>query len=196
MSKTRNSLVFSALVAAIALSVPATGALAKPGAGGPMGMSTLAFEHFDQDADGSLTKEELRDIGAARFNQMDANGDGELSTDELEAAAEARRAARFERMVERLDTDGNGTVSAEEMAAAHDRMGKRGKMGRDHAQGGKPGDKRGGEARLRPSVTTTAACSAVAKSVAPSATASAVAAKSVASSAPTAGRNGSTGCSR
>ncbi len=147
MSKTRNSLVFSALVAAIALSVPATGALAKPGAGGLGGMSTLAFEHFDQDADGSLTKEELRDVGGARFNQMDANGDGELSADELEAAAEARRAARFGRMIERLDTDGNGTVSAEEMAAAHDKMGKRGKTGRDHAHGDKRGDKRGGDAR-------------------------------------------------
>ncbi|WP_323765443.1 EF-hand domain-containing protein [Marinovum sp.] len=138
MSKTRNTLILSALVAAIALSVPATSALARggPGAGGAAG---LEFQHFDQNGDGSLTPEEMRDVGKARFAQMDGNGDGELSADELQAAAEARRDARFERMIERLDSDGNGTLSAAELEAGHDKMRKGGKMGRDQARGDKDG---------------------------------------------------------
>lgn len=160
MSKTRNTLLFSTLIAAIALGVPATSAMAKggPGFGGAAG---LEFQHFDQNGDGSLTPEEMRDIGKARFALMDGNGDGELSADELQAASEARREARFDRMIERLDSDGNGTVSAAEMEAGHAKMREGGKKTRDHARGdkgdhagkrdgkrdGKPGGKRGGEER-------------------------------------------------
>jgi len=150
MSKTRTPLIGAALIAAIALSVPAGSALAKGGAGfgGMGGAAALEFEHFDQNGDGSLTPEEMRDIGKARFARMDANGDGELSAEELEAAADARRDARFARMVDRLDTDGNGTVSAAEMEAGHDKMRKGGKMGKAHARGDKArGGKDGGEHR-------------------------------------------------
>lgn len=150
MSKTRNTLITTALMAAIALSVPATSALAKGGMGGNMGgmgtMASLEFADFDQNGDGSLSKEELKDVAKARFNQTDTNGDGELTADELQAAADAKREARFDRMVERLDTDGNGAISAEEMEAGKGKM--RGKFGRDHARGdsdkqGRDHDKRG-----------------------------------------------------
>ncbi|MGY3439318.1 MULTISPECIES: EF-hand domain-containing protein [unclassified Marinovum] len=147
MSKTRNTLITSALMAVIALSVPATSALAKGSMGGKMGgVAGLEFAHFDQDGDGSLTKEELMDVAKARFSKADTNGDGELTADELKASADAKREARFDRMVERLDTDGNGAISAEEMDAAKGKM--RGKMGRDHARGdsdkqGRDHDKRG-----------------------------------------------------
>ncbi|WP_417523201.1 EF-hand domain-containing protein [Marinovum sp.] len=142
MSKTRNTLVGTALVAAIALSLPATSALAKGGMGGMGGGAALQFEHFDQNGDGSLTREEMQDVRKAHFNMVDTNGDGELSADELKAGADARREARFARMVERLDTDGNGTISAAEMEAGKDGMRKGGKMGKDHARDGKArGDK-------------------------------------------------------
>ena len=122
MSKTRTPLIGAALIAAIALSVPAGSALAKGGAGfgGMGGAAALEFEHFDQNGDGSLTPEEMRDLGKARFA----------------------------RMVDRLDTDGNGTVSAAEMEAGHDKMRKGGKMGKAHARGDKArGGKDGGEHR-------------------------------------------------
>lgn len=149
MSKTRTPLIGAALIAAIALSVPATGASAKGMAGMMGGVAALEFEHFDQNGDGSLTRDELRDVHKARFNAADSNGDGELSAEEMQAAAEARRTARYVRMVERLDTDGNGTVSAEEMEAARDRMHERRGQGRDngrdHARkdGGKRWQERG-----------------------------------------------------
>lgn len=142
MSKTRTTLIGSALVAAIALTLPASSASARGGSGfigGPGGAAALEFEHFDQDGDGNLTPEEMRDVAKARFNATDTDGDGELSAAEIEAAADARKAARFTRMIERLDTDGNGTLSAEEMEAGHDKMRRGGKKGGDHArhEGGK-----------------------------------------------------------
>ncbi|TNF23244.1 MAG: hypothetical protein EP318_00715 [Rhodobacteraceae bacterium] len=146
MSKTRTMLIGSALMAAIALGVPATSALAKGGdgfMGGRGGAAGLEFENFDQNGDGSLSPEELRDVATARFNAMDTDGDGEVSAAEMEAAADARRAARFTRMIERLDTDGNGTLSAAEMQAGHDKMRDGGRKGRDHAR--KDGGKRGME---------------------------------------------------
>lgn len=156
MSKTRTTLIGSALIAAIAVSVPATSALAKGGQGfmgGRGSAAELEFENFDQNGDGSLTQEELRDVAKARFSAADTDGDGELSATELEAAADARRSARYTRMIERLDTDGNGSLSAEEMQAGHDKMRDGGRKGRDQARrdGGKRGMERGehrrGEAR-------------------------------------------------
>ncbi|MDO6728761.1 EF-hand domain-containing protein [Marinovum sp. 2_MG-2023] len=150
MSKTRSTLIGSVLVAAIALSVPATGALAKGGDHGRMGgfhgAAGMTFEDFDLDSDGSLTKEELKNIAQVRFNKLDSDGDGQLSAAELEAAAEAKRAARFTRMIDRMDSDGNGTLSAEEMQAGQDKMRKGGKQGHEHARG--KNDERGKDHRM------------------------------------------------
>ncbi len=148
MSKTRTTLVGTALVAAIALTLPATSAFAKGGMGGARGMA-IEFEDLDLNGDGQLTKEEMQNQKQARFAKVDTNGDGQLSIEELEAAAAERHKAFASRMIERLDTDENGTLSQEEMEAARD-MRDGGKGGKRH--GKKEGKRHGGgdrsEARM------------------------------------------------
>jgi Ca2+-binding EF-hand superfamily protein len=141
MSKTRTTLVGTALIAAIALTLPATSALAKGGFGGRG--EAPAFETLDLNGDGQLTKEELQSQGQARFAKVDTNGDGQLSVEELEAAASERRAQSVAKMVERLDKDGNGTLSQEEMEAAREMRGDRG--GKGGKQGKKGGKRHGGD---------------------------------------------------
>lgn len=78
------------------------------------------FEQVDTNADGKITQEELDAHRAAKFAEADTDGDGTLSSEELAASADAKKAARkekrLERMIERHDTNGDGKLSAEEMA--------------------------------------------------------------------------------
>lgn len=133
MSKTRKTLIGAGVVAALALTLPATMAFAKGGHDGHRGPrgGDIAFEELDLNGDGQLTMEEMKNHRKARFAKADSNGDGELSAAELEAAATARHKKRVARMISKLDTDGNGTLSEAEMEA--------GKEGR---HGGKRAEKR------------------------------------------------------
>ena len=136
MSKTRSTVIGAGLMAALVLTLPATGAMARGGPGGGFGPAMLEFSDLDADGDGKLTKDEMANMAQAHFAKVDANGDGELSADELQAAAAERQARRVARMIETLDSDGNGTLNAEEMKAAGDMRrghGKRaGKDGEGH----------------------------------------------------------------
>lgn len=146
MSKTRSTLIGAGLVAAIALTLPATSAMARGGPSGGFG-SVLEFSDLDLNGDGQLTKEELQNQGKARFAKLDADGDGQLSAAELEAAAAERQKDRVSTMIERLDTDKNGTLSEEELQAARDMGGKRMKRDRDGDHGRKHGGKRWGNGK-------------------------------------------------
>ena len=73
------------------------------------------FSTLDTDGNGELTREELQDRGAARFDAAVAIGDVLLSQAELEAQAAARAADRAARMIERMDANGDGQLSPQEL---------------------------------------------------------------------------------
>lgn len=124
MSTSRSMFIGASLVAALAVTLPASSALAHGGKGGDFGAS-LEFSDLDLDGDGNLTKEELQNLGKARFARLDTDGDGQLSPAELQAAAAERQNARIQRMIERLDTDKNGMLSEAEMKEVRGKGGKR-----------------------------------------------------------------------
>ncbi len=76
------------------------------------------FEALDSNADGQLTKAELKAHRAARFARADSNGDGLLSLEEMQAGAQARASKRAARMLDRLDSNDDGLLSQDEIASA------------------------------------------------------------------------------
>jgi hypothetical protein len=112
-------------LAAVALAVLSTAALADRGPGkgeGPAEMFLQRFDAMDADKDGKLTQAEIDAWRAARFAAADANKDGALDKDELAALRlaemQARAGEQAGRMMERLDKSGDGKLSAEEMPGA------------------------------------------------------------------------------
>ncbi len=72
---------------------------------------SLSFPSFaDDDSDRKTKRDEIR-------AQFDVDGDGELNDTERQAAREAFKAKRMER----IDTDGNGEISDTERAAAKEK---------------------------------------------------------------------------
>jgi Ca2+-binding EF-hand superfamily protein len=69
----------------------------------PMMMSRFA----DADNDGKITRAELVAVALKRFDTADANHDGQVTKAERDAAREAMRARRSERM---RDRDGDGSA--------------------------------------------------------------------------------------
>lgn len=72
-----------------------------------------------REGNGTVTKEQLRQQQAERFQRFDTDGDGRLTAAELDAGIRQERA---ERMLKWLDKDGDGSVSQEELAAPAERM--------------------------------------------------------------------------
>lgn len=97
------------------------------------------FARMDANSDGVIDADDRAVRQAARFAAMDADKDGEVTPAEMQAAGEARRAQRRERMAERrettterrdarfarLDTDNSGGLSQAEMAGAREARGDR-----------------------------------------------------------------------
>lgn len=95
------------------------------------GTAALA-QPADRNA-GPMTRAEVSDRSAERFQRMDLNSDGVLDL--------ADRELRRERRIARLDTDGNGAISAAEREAAKQaRQERRAEL---RAQRGVDGEKRG-----------------------------------------------------
>ena len=66
---------------------------------------------LDTDADGTVSKEEIKASRSTHFKAADADGDGALSLAEFRAWV----SQRVEDRSKALDTDGNGSISAEEL---------------------------------------------------------------------------------
>ncbi len=86
------------------------------GGAGPRGP---AFDTLDLNGDGSVTQDELAQIGANRFAASDTDGSGTLSADELmaarDAALEARANRRLTQMMAQRDANNDGVLSLDEM---------------------------------------------------------------------------------
>ncbi|MGC6499699.1 MAG: EF-hand domain-containing protein [Henriciella sp.] len=76
---------------------------------------------MDSDADGHISRDEMRANSLQRFESADMDGDGAVTLEEFqmarEAARQARLAARQERLFDQLDTDQDGQISAAEFEA-------------------------------------------------------------------------------
>lgn len=113
----KTPILMSAMILGVALSgLPAAAA----GFGDRPDFATL-----DQNGDGSLSREELANAGAARFAAVDTDGDGALSAEELAAAGSERMAKRAERMIERLDSNDDGMLQQAELEEAREGRGDR-----------------------------------------------------------------------
>lgn len=96
--------IVAGVVFAGALALPlATGAAdssppadkpATPGAGA--GIQSSAFQMFDIDKDGFISREEARNSAdlSARFNAIDTDHDGKISAEEFNAGSRARGSAQ------------------------------------------------------------------------------------------------------
>ena len=106
----RSMALGTALAAVLALGIAAEAA-----AGGTRAERFL--ERIDGDGDGTVTRAEVLDANANRFEEIDANGDGTVSAEEFEADRLAKVRARISKHFGRLDADDDGSLSQEEFAA-------------------------------------------------------------------------------
>ncbi|MEI4233204.1 EF-hand domain-containing protein [Roseovarius sp. D22-M7] len=89
--------------------------------GGP-GMMGSMLGSFDDDNDGKVSPDEMREGLTARLQEFDSDGDGTMNLEEFEAF----HAAMIRNMVvdhfQALDEDGDGQITGDEMTAPADRM--------------------------------------------------------------------------
>ncbi len=71
----------------------------------------------DMNNDGQVTQTEFMAAATTRFVNADANADGVLTKDEMKAARKAKHDARAEKKFEGLDANGDGFVSKDEYDA-------------------------------------------------------------------------------
>lgn len=85
------------------------------------------FDRFDNNGDGQIDQSDLEDTRAGNFAAVDTDGDGSISADELIQHQDARRLARVERHLERMDRNGDGSVTEDEFGdrRQHARRGER-----------------------------------------------------------------------
>ncbi|MEM7237626.1 MAG: EF-hand domain-containing protein [Pseudomonadota bacterium] len=91
-------------------------ALAVDYAGAQSAAQGIPFEKMDQNADGSVTPEELSAFSAQLFTRMDLNGDGSLSETEVTTAAQERAAERSKKRFALADADGDGAIDKDEFS--------------------------------------------------------------------------------
>lgn len=78
----------------------------------------MAFELFDADGDGTVTRDEILARQNARFTALDADGDGQVTRQEYVDHAMAQIGERAGQRFDRLDVDGDGRLSQDALAAA------------------------------------------------------------------------------
>ncbi len=87
------------------------------GHGHGRGAHGMAFDRFDSNDDGVISRAEFDAHVAAREAAIDANGDGAVTYEEAKAFRDAQREARARARFQRLDKDGDGVVSTAETSA-------------------------------------------------------------------------------
>lgn len=115
---------YKILLAALALSIPATAAVAsmKKNATGKehAAMAMERFEAMDADKNGTVTQAEIFAHRSAQFAAADSNGDGKISAEELDGMMAEHRIKFMKRRLAMMDTDGDGSVGGEEFARMRD----------------------------------------------------------------------------
>ncbi len=81
-----------------------------------------AFERYDANRDGNVSRAEFDAVVAERQSGMDGNGDGVVTFEEADAFREFKREERARARFARLDQNADGIVSIEEAASRQDRM--------------------------------------------------------------------------
>lgn len=89
------------------------------------GAERVRFPRGDADQDGRISQAEFFDHRVARLTAADADADGLVTREEMRAAMQARRADRADRRFARLDADGDGAVTRTEFDAARGERGPR-----------------------------------------------------------------------
>jgi Ca2+-binding EF-hand superfamily protein len=142
--KDMNTFVKSVVVGALTVGMVgmiSMGAANADGKGKRFGAMKINFEKVDANADGFVTKEEIKAQRAAHFAENDTDGDGALSKTEMKAAFDkemAERAAKtgkqpdaeklvkmekhFNKMFRTLDENGDGKVDLSERPDVSDKM--------------------------------------------------------------------------
>jgi len=133
-----------------------------PQRGGPGQGGGGMIQRLDKDGDGKLSKDEVPERMAERFDKLDKDGDGFITAEEMQAMQRRGRdgqgGPQGGGMIKRLDKDGDGKLSKDEvpekMAEHFDKLdangdgvldeGELGKMRGRRGQGGE-----GGEGRRR-----------------------------------------------
>ncbi|HEY8507885.1 MAG TPA: EF-hand domain-containing protein [Steroidobacteraceae bacterium] len=115
-----NRVVLAAVIAGLA-GVTAVAAQDDGRHGKRMGREAAIMQQWDTNGDGTVTRDEAQAAAAEqtakRFDALDQNKDGVITADELKQLREARRAAMQERFQEHFkaaDTNGDGVLDESE----------------------------------------------------------------------------------
>jgi Ca2+-binding EF-hand superfamily protein len=95
------------------------------------------MKKLDTNKDGTISPEERKAAGDARFTSTDTNGDGFLSRDELMAAGNKRVAEHVDQVLAHADENKDGKISKAEYDANGAKMRERRKAHK--AEQGEPG---------------------------------------------------------
>lgn len=82
----------------------------------------MSMEMMDQNKDGELSTEEMKQFHANHFKSADANKDGTVDLSEFQIMHEKEAKRREETKFKSMDTNADGKLSVEEMNKRHTEM--------------------------------------------------------------------------
>ncbi|OUR75318.1 hypothetical protein A9Q83_17990 [Alphaproteobacteria bacterium 46_93_T64] len=111
----KRVIIVSAVIAAIAIPT-AVYATKNAGNWGHAALSTM-FEKHDANKDGVMTRDEMPEKWASRFDKLDEDKNGSLTLAEIEKSHRSHKEKRMEKMMSKFDEDKDGKISEAEVTA-------------------------------------------------------------------------------